>query len=126
MPLTQKEIVDLKKLIKDRVDNYPDLNGMVAAGTRRGHIARVVRREVTSIIAQGAGIGTSAVADALLLDHPVSLALPVVCRPASITNDCEVDSFHCFIYGAFWGILNIISRMDAPISYCTTFLIVNK
>jgi len=32
MPLTQKEIVDLKKLIKDRVDNYPDLNGMVAAG----------------------------------------------------------------------------------------------
>lgn len=32
MPLTEKEIVDLKKLIKDRVDNYPDLEGMVAAG----------------------------------------------------------------------------------------------
>lgn len=32
MPLTPKEIADLKKLIKDRVDNYPDLDGMVAAG----------------------------------------------------------------------------------------------
>jgi hypothetical protein len=32
MPLTGKEIADLKKLIKDRVDNYPDLEGMVAAG----------------------------------------------------------------------------------------------
>lgn len=32
MLLTEKEIVDLKKLIKDRVDNYPDLDGMVAAG----------------------------------------------------------------------------------------------
>lgn len=31
MPITEKEIVD-KKLIKDRVDNYPDLEGMVAAG----------------------------------------------------------------------------------------------
>jgi len=33
MPLTEKETVDLKKLIKDRVDNYPDLDGMVAAGS---------------------------------------------------------------------------------------------
>lgn len=32
MPLTEKEIADLKKLIKDRVDNYPNLEGMVAAG----------------------------------------------------------------------------------------------
>jgi hypothetical protein len=32
MPLTEKEIADLKKLIKDRADNYPDLEGMVAAG----------------------------------------------------------------------------------------------
>jgi hypothetical protein len=33
MPLTEKEIADLKKLIKDRADNYPDLEGMVAAGS---------------------------------------------------------------------------------------------
>lgn len=33
MPLSEKEIADLKKLIKDRVDNYPDLKGMVAAGS---------------------------------------------------------------------------------------------
>lgn len=32
MPITEKEIADLKKLIKDQVDNYPDLEGMVAAG----------------------------------------------------------------------------------------------
>ncbi|CAG9241827.1 conserved hypothetical protein [Burkholderia diffusa] len=32
MPLSEKEIADLKRLIKDRVDNYPDLQGMVAAG----------------------------------------------------------------------------------------------
>lgn len=32
MSLTEKEIADLKKLIGDRVDNYPDLDGMVAAG----------------------------------------------------------------------------------------------
>ncbi|TAM88589.1 MAG: hypothetical protein EPN41_05500 [Candidimonas sp.] len=32
MPPTEKEIADLKKLIKDRVNNYPDLEGMVAAG----------------------------------------------------------------------------------------------
>ncbi len=32
MPLTEKEIEDLKKLIKERVDNYPDLEAMVANG----------------------------------------------------------------------------------------------
>ena len=32
MSITEKEIADLKKLIEDRVDNYPDLEGMVAAG----------------------------------------------------------------------------------------------
>lgn len=32
MSLTEKEISDLKKLISDRVDNYPDLEGMVAEG----------------------------------------------------------------------------------------------
>jgi hypothetical protein len=32
MPLTGKEIADLKKMIKDRVDNYPDLEGLIAAG----------------------------------------------------------------------------------------------
>lgn len=32
MPLTEKENEDLKKLIKDRVDNYPNLESMVAAG----------------------------------------------------------------------------------------------
>jgi hypothetical protein len=32
MPLTEKEIADLKKLIKDRADNYPNLIGMVVAG----------------------------------------------------------------------------------------------
>jgi len=32
MSLTEKELADLKKLIRDRVDNYPDLEGMVAAG----------------------------------------------------------------------------------------------
>jgi len=30
MSITEEEIADLKKLIKDRVDNYPDLEGMVA------------------------------------------------------------------------------------------------
>lgn len=43
MPLSEKEIADLKKLIKDQVDNYPDLKSMVAAGsltvtTRRSHL----------------------------------------------------------------------------------------
>ena len=33
MPLSDKDITDLKRLIKDRVDNYPDLKGMVAAGS---------------------------------------------------------------------------------------------
>jgi replicative DNA helicase len=32
MQLTEKEIADLKKLIRDRVDNYPDLESMVKAG----------------------------------------------------------------------------------------------
>lgn len=32
MPLTEKEVADLKHLIKERVDNYPDLSAMVAAG----------------------------------------------------------------------------------------------
>lgn len=32
MPLTEKEIADLKNLIKERVDNYPDLEAMVANG----------------------------------------------------------------------------------------------
>ncbi|HEX9392422.1 MAG TPA: hypothetical protein VF928_14010 [Usitatibacteraceae bacterium] len=32
MSLTEKEISNLKKLVKDRVENYPDLAGMVAAG----------------------------------------------------------------------------------------------
>lgn len=32
MSLTEKELADLKKLIRDRADNYPDLEGMVAAG----------------------------------------------------------------------------------------------
>lgn len=32
MPLTVKEVADLKMMVKDRVDNYPDLEGMVAAG----------------------------------------------------------------------------------------------
>lgn len=32
MPLTAKEIADLKRLIKERVDNYPDLEAMVANG----------------------------------------------------------------------------------------------
>lgn len=32
MSLTEKEMADLKKLIRDQVDNYPDLDGMVAAG----------------------------------------------------------------------------------------------
>lgn len=33
MSLTEKEMADLKKLIRDRVDNYPDLDGMIAAGS---------------------------------------------------------------------------------------------
>lgn len=33
MSPSEKEIADVKKLIKDRVDNYPDLNGMVAEGS---------------------------------------------------------------------------------------------
>lgn len=33
MPLTEKEIATLRKAIKDSVNNYPDLEGMVAAGT---------------------------------------------------------------------------------------------
>lgn len=32
MSLTEKEIADPRKLIGDRVDNYPDLESMVAAG----------------------------------------------------------------------------------------------
>ena len=32
MSLTEKEMADLKRLIKDRVDNYPDLDGMIADG----------------------------------------------------------------------------------------------
>ena len=32
MALTEKEVADLKRLIKDSVDNYPDLEAMVAAG----------------------------------------------------------------------------------------------
>ncbi len=32
MSLTDKDISDMKKMIKDRVDNYPDLEGMVARG----------------------------------------------------------------------------------------------
>ena len=32
MPLTQNEIEELRKRIKDCVNNYPDLDGMVAAG----------------------------------------------------------------------------------------------
>jgi hypothetical protein len=33
MPLTEKDIADLKNVIKDRVDNFPDVDGMVAAGS---------------------------------------------------------------------------------------------
>mgnify|MGYP001004377932 CR=1 FL=1 len=29
---TKKEIEDFRKLVKDHVDNYPDLEGLVAAG----------------------------------------------------------------------------------------------
>lgn len=32
MSPTPKEVEDLRKLIKDRVDNYPDLEGLLAAG----------------------------------------------------------------------------------------------
>ena len=32
MALTEKEVSDLKRMLKDRVDNYPDLEAMVAAG----------------------------------------------------------------------------------------------
>jgi hypothetical protein len=32
MSLTEKEMADLKKLIRAHVDNYPDLNEMVATG----------------------------------------------------------------------------------------------
>lgn len=32
MPLTEKELVDLKKLVKERIKNYPDLDSMVAKG----------------------------------------------------------------------------------------------
>ncbi|MFT3736111.1 MAG: hypothetical protein QM776_14005 [Rhodocyclaceae bacterium] len=32
MPLTEKETADLRKLIKERVDNYPDLDGLIAKG----------------------------------------------------------------------------------------------
>lgn len=35
MPLTADEVAHLRKTIKDRVDNYPDLDGMVAAGRLR-------------------------------------------------------------------------------------------
>ncbi|CQR29463.1 conserved hypothetical protein [Thiomonas arsenitoxydans] len=32
MPLTEKEAEELRKLIKERVENYPDLVGLVAEG----------------------------------------------------------------------------------------------
>ncbi|MGH8390200.1 MAG: hypothetical protein ACRESJ_32780 [Pseudomonas sp.] len=32
MPLTEKDVADMKTLIKDRVANYPRLNEMVATG----------------------------------------------------------------------------------------------
>lgn len=32
MPLTEKDVADMKALIKDRVANYPRLNEMVATG----------------------------------------------------------------------------------------------
>ena len=32
MPLTEKDVADMKTLIKDRVANYPRLNEMVAEG----------------------------------------------------------------------------------------------
>ena len=32
MPLTEKESEELRKLIKERVENYPDLEGLVAKG----------------------------------------------------------------------------------------------
>lgn len=35
MALTADEIAQLRKTIKDQVDNYPDLEGMVAAGRLR-------------------------------------------------------------------------------------------
>jgi hypothetical protein len=35
MALTPNEVAKLRKAIKDQVDNYPDLEGMVAAGRLR-------------------------------------------------------------------------------------------
>ncbi|MDD2180634.1 hypothetical protein OIN59_24635 [Acidovorax sp. D2M1] len=32
MPLTEKEIANMKQLIRDQIENYPDLGGMVAEG----------------------------------------------------------------------------------------------
>lgn len=32
MPLTEKEVAVLKRIIKERIDNYPDLQAMIASG----------------------------------------------------------------------------------------------
>ncbi|CAG4892798.1 hypothetical protein [Paraburkholderia gardini] len=54
MQLTEKDIADLKKLIRDQVDNYPDLEGMVAAGklTRKSGWYEATSKEAYDAIIQ--------------------------------------------------------------------------